>query len=233
MSLFNWFNTKSLPATPLEPENPAKRSGHRLAADPLRAKSGTPTSATSAAIQKIERHENRELLYNVVHNAMICAGVLAATYKFKVLSLDTRGFDYLIMMDLTSASPGDTTRLAEIEATMAQAAKARHNIVVTAVYWRVNEVSAPSQLAPAQRPERPEPPAKQNPVYEPLQQGEIDAFKRALAGAAVPVAAVKSGHVTTSGRRNPTPVDDFEDTHLTDSHDSASPLSMTQYGDLN
>ena len=70
---------------------------------------------------------------------MIKAGVLSSTYKFKVLSLDSRGRQYLIMMDLARQYAGETARLAEIEGLIAQHAKVRHDILVTAVYWRVNE----------------------------------------------------------------------------------------------
>ncbi len=70
---------------------------------------------------------------------MIKAGVLSSTYKFKVLSLDSRGRQYLIMMDLARQYVGETARLAEIEGLIAQHAKTRHDILVTAVYWRINE----------------------------------------------------------------------------------------------
>ncbi|MES2785605.1 MAG: hypothetical protein V4684_09095 [Pseudomonadota bacterium] len=81
----------------------------------------------------------RELLYQVVRDSMMRAGVLSSSYKFKVLSLDARGRQFLVMCDLARDYGGETSRLAEIEALIAQAAKARHDIVVTAVYWRMNE----------------------------------------------------------------------------------------------
>lgn len=181
---------------------------------------------------------------------MIRAGVLATSYKFKVLSLDAPGLQYLIMMDLANQSAGDTGRLAEIEAMMAQAAKMRHGILVTAVYWRVNEhvtaglsqsQSAPAALSPRKGPElqalrlpvTPVSPARQAVPYEPLQHDEVTAFKRALASAtpAAPLSAV--GQTVTSGRRNPAPPVEFEDTQMVDPDERASPLSITQYGDLN
>lgn len=83
--------------------------------------------------------ERRELLYIVVRDAMVCAGVLSASYKFKVLSLDPSGQQFLVMMDLAREFGGETVRLSEIEALIAQTAKARYHIAVTAVYWRIND----------------------------------------------------------------------------------------------
>ena len=83
--------------------------------------------------------ERRELLYAVVREAMVRAGVLSSSYKFKVLSLDPRGRQFMVMVDLAEGAASDTSRLAEIEAMIAQSAKARYEIVVSAVYWRANE----------------------------------------------------------------------------------------------
>jgi hypothetical protein len=209
-----------------------------------------PPPVSHAANRKTERLERRELLYRVVRDSMTRAGVLAASYKFKVLSLDVRGREYLVMMDLATQSAGDASRLAEIEALMAQAAKMRHDILVTAVYWRLNEhVTAglsqspsvpvphpPKKEAPLQATRQPASPVasvQQAPQHEPLQQDEVAAFKRALASATPAAPLSAPGRIVTSGRRNPAPSDEFEDTQMVDPDERASPLSMTQYGDLN
>ena len=98
-----------------------------------------PAPAEHAANRTNERLERRELLYIVVRDAMVRAGVLSASYKFKVLSLDQRGRQFLIMMDLAREYGGETARLSEIEALIAQTAKARYDIAVSAVYWRIND----------------------------------------------------------------------------------------------
>ena len=98
-----------------------------------------PTPPEHAANRKNERMERRELLYTVVRDAMVRAGVLSASYKFKVLSLDQRGRQFLVMMDLAREYGGETVRLSEIEALIAQTAKTRYDILVTAVYWRIND----------------------------------------------------------------------------------------------
>jgi hypothetical protein len=245
--MFNWFAKKPPVIPAVEPENSslgfAAATVPMMSSNRLRVKLAAAPVAPVAP-QKTERLEHRELLYKVVHDTMLRAGVLAASYKFKVLSLDSRGLQYLIMMDLADQSVGDTGRLAEIEAEMAQAAKARYDILVTAVYWRVNEYITTGlsrrQSAPVTQvaSKSPAPPvsagssAKQPPTFEPLQQEEVDAFKRALASATPTATQLKPGRTVTSGRRNPAPPDDFEDTQLIGTHEPASPLSITQYGDL-
>lgn len=83
--------------------------------------------------------ERREALYIVVRDAMVRAGVLSASYKFKVLALDPRGQQFLVMMDLAREYGSEATRLSEIESLIAQTAKTRHEITVMSVYWRIND----------------------------------------------------------------------------------------------
>jgi hypothetical protein len=158
----------------------------------------------------------RELLYTVVRDCMMRAGVLSASYKFKVLSLDARGRQFLVMVDLARDHGSETARLAEIEASIAQAAKARYDIVVNAVYWRSNEhvaigdagvrtprspdshpvpLDSHPQSGPAPLDAHPDPlpaavPRRTSSPYEQIQADEVQAFKRALAaGVSNPAAA--------------------------------------------
>lgn len=184
------------------------------------AKPGPAKPNAQPANRKNERMARRELLYGVVREAMVRAGVLSSSYKFKVLSLDARGRQFLVMIDLSRGAGGETGRLAEIEALIAQGAKARYDILVTAVYWRSNEhvaVGDPAARSPVHThphgPSRPAPleavpfgdslppeavaehvsqPAELAPApergraqYDPLHPDEVEAFKRALATAAV------------------------------------------------
>ena len=141
MSLFSWFSRKPSPSKPRSPIEPSGL----LNADatvPLavgRNPALEPRPVEHAANRKNERMVRRELLYTVVRHAMVRAGVLSASYKFKVLSLDQRGRQFLVMMDLAREFGGETVRLSEIEALIAQTAKARYDILVTAVYWRIND----------------------------------------------------------------------------------------------
>lgn len=209
-----------------------------------------PVATANAASRKSQRMEYREQLYGVVRESMIRAGVLSSGYKFKVLSLDPRGRQYLIMMDLAHQYAGKPAGLAEIEAMIAQSAKTRYEILVTSVYWRVNEhvtsgltkpqaVSAPGTQQASAAPQPPdnttaEPPAAARKAtrYEPIREDEVAAFKQALAAAAGTAPLVASGEIVKTGRRNPAPPRDFEDTEIVDPEERVSPLSSTQYGDL-
>lgn len=242
MSLLQWFSKK--PQTKASPTPESSGLGHVDATVPLHpaARGRLDTSAGShAANRKTERLERRELLYAVVRQSMTRAGVLSSSYKFKVLSLDSRGRQYLIMMDIARQYAGETARLAEIEGEIARSAKTQHDILVTSVYWRVNEhvttglsrpaaaVSAPAPLSSTPAPVAPAV-APVKPRFEPLQADEVTAFKQALANGVAKAPSPPPGEVVRSGRRNPAPTPVFQDTQLDDSH---SPLSGTQYGDLN
>ena len=157
----------------------------------------------------------------------------------------------LTMMDLANKSIGDTGRLAEIEVLIAQHAKARHEILVTAVYWRTNEqvtAGLTRQRPVVQQPVNPQPvaepvkhksvvvpftPAKAAPRYEPLQADEVAAFKNAMALSAGSPSQGDSGKVVQTLPRSPDQFPDFEDTELVVPGSPTSPLSSTQYGDLN
>ena len=234
MSLFKWFARK--PAVKSTAGAQSSGLAHidatvpfNNAANPNR---GDRTVSSNAANRKSERLERRELLYAVVRDGMTRAGVLSASYKFKVLSLDSRGSQYLIMMDLTRKDTATPGRLAEIEGLIAQSAKMRHDILVTSVYWRINEHvtaglsanSSPAPLAPSLAPV-----AAVKPRFDPLQADEVAAFKKAISAAAAPIPLSAPGEIIRSGRRNPLP----EMQEEFDVDRRASPLSGTQYGDLN
>jgi len=98
-------------------------------------------------------------LYSVVRESMARVGILSSSYKYKVLSLDPRGRQYMIMMDLPAEMAREVSRLAEIETVVTQNAKTRHDIVVTAVYWRIN---MQSKSAKVEKPKPPAPPVLSN-----------------------------------------------------------------------
>lgn len=280
MAIFSWFSRKpAAKSAPLpdsssglsrqDPTRPVRPAG-------ARARPASEPAPGQPANRKAERLARRELLYGVVRESMVRAGVLSASYKFKVLALDQRGRQFLVMMDLASQFGGETDRLAEIEAMIAQAAKARHDILVTAVYWRINETVAtgrPGALAthhhghsqpaplsashpatPAAATSRPAPlmppvsqPApldvefsKTMPLHrsvDPLQDDEVEAFKRALAaGASIKQAvaattppAAKAPH---HGPQSYTLLTGYEDTEMSDPDEPPAALSATQYGEL-
>jgi hypothetical protein len=222
MSLFSWMFTGRKPAAPpassglsrMDPTRPAKRSADNDA-----------LNNAQPANRKGERMARRELLYAVVRDAMTRAGVLSASYKFKVLSLDARGRQFLVMVDLARNHGGETARLAEIEALIAQGAKSRYDILVSAVYWRMNEHVAVGEpkVQVQQRPGKSQPvtmgsppsgidsqpgasesaatppqadPGQSKPSrYDPIQADEVAAFKRALADGVANPAAAAAAAV--------------------------------------
>lgn len=154
-----------------------------------------------------------------IREAMTQAGVLSASYKFKVLSLDQPGDKFMVMIDLAKGfgSPGQLT---EMEGLIVQNAKARFGITVPAVYWRLDEVAAAPVRLPVQ--------AVLN-RHESIEVKEMIAFKQALlAAASVSVAA--QDVATRGGRR--VQLTGFEDTEMPESA-TLPALSNTQYGDLN
>jgi hypothetical protein len=251
MSFLNWFSGKSSQA-----HKSAATEGQKRAGLTGRDKSASPASvpqrlsaepSTPAEAGKIKRHARREQLYVAIREAMTRAGVLSASYKFKVLSLDQRGNEFIVMMDLAKAFNGQPEQLGEIETLIMQNARARFEITVPAVYWRMDEMAIVSKPAPlsandavqtaalhvnaAAAPAKP--PA---PRYEPIQADEVAAFKQALLAASAEgsVAAPEKGVKVKSGPRSPrsyTLLTGFEDTEMPESNSSPA-LSSTQYGDL-
>jgi hypothetical protein len=242
---------------------PAKKRSKAASSSVMSSGSGAQRKAsrdsTSSAKRKSDRAARRELLYAVVREAMVRAGVLSASYKFKVLSLDSEGRQFLIMVDLARGAGGDTANLAEIEALIAQSAKARHDMQVTAVYWRVNDHVAVgradlrrhARTAPDSQPHADSVPAalhsvpaplvasaSKGPAYEPIQADEVEAFKRALVAGSRPAPLTATpdaqdhdgkGH---PGPRSYTLLTGFEDTEMPDADHKTQLLSGTQYGEL-
>ncbi len=258
MSILSWFTRKPVPVGPRNLE-PSGLLNPEATIPLVRGRDGRPITgpapasapAEHAANRKTERMERRELLYTVVRDAMVRAGVLSASYKFKVLSLDQRGSQFLVMMDLAREFGGDTARLSEIEALIAQTAKSRYDITVTAVYWRINDhvavgilqkaATTPkpvmSTVAPAAAHVTPRPPVAPPPdaavraapsPFDPIADDEVAAFKKALGAAARPNA---TGVAVRSGPYRRPLADDFADTEMP-SESRGPDLSGTQYGDL-
>lgn len=231
MSLFNWFSKKELPKPALSTSQKPVRVASGLS---ISVNGGVPaTHQEPSNHRRAERVERREQLYGVVRDAMTRAGVLSASYKFKVLSLDSRGGSYLIMTDLASQASIDAQRMAEIESLIAQNAKSRHEILVAAVYWRLSDhvtagLSSKSPMQAAATPQA----AGANGQPEAVDLTEMLAFKSAFAAVAVAAPLSASGEILISKRRNPAPQPQFENTAILDSEDRA-PLGVTQYGELN
>jgi len=204
--------------------------------------------------RKSERMARRELLYSVVRESMARAGVLSSSYRFKVLSLDTAGRQFLVMIDLASSERMDADLLSEIESAIAQRAKARHELTVSAVYWRRNDqvgvgvgrasavrgshmtvstpaaASQPAELASEPMPLVAAPANAAAKGFEPILDDEMEAFRAALAnglgGAEVSTPAPQpAAGAPRPPRRGP----GFADT---EPREDGRTLSSTQHGDL-
>ena len=234
MSLFDWLIPKSRPHAHVVPA--------ALAKVPTR-QATNGTAATSDARLKTQRQERRDRLYAVVREAMLRSEVLASRYKFKVLSLDTHGREFLVMVDLLDARAVSPGRFSVIEQLIISHADQQHGMSVKSVYWRVNEalVAAPPAPMPvvqaavpvaASPLPRPGSAPVHVPVFEPIDQTEVFAFKKAL-GTTPSTDAETLGQVRTSGPRHHSVMTGYEDTQLLDQPDeAASPLSRTQFGEL-
>ncbi|MDR0224789.1 MAG: hypothetical protein LBI66_00040 [Burkholderiaceae bacterium] len=240
MSVFNWFSRKP----PLQQgRGPSSVGEEGVAARREPGQGG----------RRSERSERREQLYGVVRDVMVRAGVLSASYKFKVLSLDNVGQRFVVMMDLARAYAGETARLTEIELMLAQAAKARMGAAVTAVYWRISDqIGVPQSLAAAaavRAPQAVPTPAmaavapqrrRQDTAFEPIDEQEMAAFK--LAVAAAPATASNDGSRSVRGaaaapvvrRSGPLlgPGSGDRATEFQSSEMGHLDLGVTQYGEL-
>ena len=243
MSLFNWFSGKSTPpavvsdksGVPLVRGKPTALPSDRSAVD----------SGSQSEGRKLKRHARREQLYHAIRESFTHAGVLSATYRFKVLSLDPAGGEFLVMVDVEQSFDHRAEKLADIAAKIVQTAKNHHGIGVTSVYWRVAlSAASPADKAAAPKVARPvatqsheisSPSPKKAPNfrYDPIQDDEVAAFKQALAAAS----ANSPQPIDTPGKARSNPrsyalLTGFEDTEMPGSA-STPALSATQYGDLN
>lgn len=208
----------------------------------------TPVSAPSVgghdpgSERRQERNSRRELLYAVVRECMLRAGVLSSGYKFKVLTLDSRGLRYLVMVDLLAGSAAPASEHA-VEADIVQVALQRHSIEVAGVYWRQPEpvdVAAGAAGASRRRTQATlaeaaaaiaiPATAPAAALVEPAPAGdELAALQHALAeDRARPVVGF-DGH-PVHGPQSYTLLTGFEDTEI-DGSDVVPPLGNTQYGE--
>ena len=259
MALFNWFPKKSdsakgMPDTVMEQTRrspPAAASSGVPLMSPMQAAPTVPAplsrqpegSADRMDERKARRHGRREQLYTAIRQAMTRAGVLSASFKFKVLSLDQSGDQFLVMMDVHPSLGLQEHKLVETEALVMQIAGSQFGIVVTAVYWRIDTAAEFADTKHSGFESRPAPLAsaagavqvpsfKQAavPRFEPIRENEVTAFKSALKLQEVPAAPFTAGQsgLTSSldnpannaksrdGLRSFTLMTGFEDTEMAD-----------------
>ncbi|SFU85113.1 hypothetical protein SAMN05216350_106183 [Polaromonas sp. YR568] len=91
-----------------------------------------------------ERMEfRREMLYEAIRVTMQAHGILSASYKFRVVRNDKRGHQYLVLVDLSTDflhnREGSPERLVALGAAIQKNAATRYHLLVSGVYWQVNE----------------------------------------------------------------------------------------------
>lgn len=140
------------------------------------------------ALRRKEREQRRENLFGIVRECISSNKLFEQGYKFKVLSIDSHGRQFIVLIDLSVASIQDKgpSGLLMIEERIARAALEK-SISVQAVYWRYFAHS----LATTTRRAAP-PPVQQQPMQ--TQQSAAPTQPQAAvppaahaAGAAAPV----------------------------------------------
>lgn len=125
---------------------------------PERRRKSTPrASAASTAKQsdplhtrrRSDRAARRELLQAVVREALADLGVLSLHYKFKVMSADQEGTQFVVLVDLSVAFNADTASPTQMEAAIVHRALSQRKLVVNGVFWRRTEaiVRRPASVA--------------------------------------------------------------------------------------
>ncbi len=200
-----------------------------------------------------ERAARREMVYSSVRESMVRSGILSSGYKFKVLALDKRATQFIVMVDLADQFAASPDKLAQIEALIAYSAKSRFELMVKSVYWRLNSqlsvlsvkkpdaaaVSGRTEVAPQAAPVAM--PPTRTPGIDPVEEAEIAAFKKALLEAAMsPAAAAPMGGeaarppaVTPRAAPIVPPRPAAQKAPPPSSETNFGGLSTTQYGDLN
>lgn len=110
-----------------------------------RAKSAPAGPETAPVRMNLEERMEfrREMLYEAIKVTMQAHGILSASYRFRVVRNDRRGHMYSVLMDLSTDflhnREGRHAQLVVLGAAIGKNAAARYAIMVSGVYWRVND----------------------------------------------------------------------------------------------
>ena len=237
MAMFNWFS------------KPAKPDAIRRSEPAEAAQLATSQPEPLIDKRKQQRHARREQLYVAIREALTRSGVLSTGYKFKVLSLDQIGDEFMVMVDLAQGFGAGFDRLSEMEAAVIKNARERFQIVVPTVYWRLT--GAAVFAAPAPDPTRDSARALSGarkavpgagfrtglPTRHAIDGDEVAAFNHALLAASSKSRPGSMEETVSLGGKSLAypPLADFADTEMyTERESHAMPaLGKTQYGDLN
>ena len=202
MSFFSWFSAKPTAVKNVPAVNHANRAAPAKGAAPVKLAGGvtrgvnlnpaptpTPNGNVLSVERKVKRQVRREQLYSVIRESMTRAGLLSASYKFKVLSLDQKGNQFLVMMDVAPELSTGPEKLTQTEALLIQSANATYSIKVTAVYWRTDHPA--TATAAASPPEA---------IQTPASYSTEDGFAQTQAN---PLAALREAQARSVGPSGP------------------------------
>ena len=216
MSLFDWLQHRKRDVIPPAVTNDGSGPPSMRDRGENSGRAKTQTPSTGACVEpvmrhietrKAKRHARREELYIAVRETMTRFGVLSSSYKFKVLSLDQGGKQFLVMVDAAETLDLDAEKRKQIENAILQFARARFEITVTSVYWRTDD-KAPLDIA----------------------TGACGAAPAAASAVNQHTNTAIASGKTRSGLHSYTLLTGYEDTEMPES--SAAPaLSATQYGE--
>ena len=199
--------------------------------DPAQAVKSATAGSLNASARKSARMEQRELLYTVVRETMVRVGLITSGYKYKVLSLDPQGRQYLIMMDIKPDLHSQSAMLSKIEHLLTQEALARHDIQITGVYWRCTEHKVLDE------PKLPAPDARVKPTaVAAATSAPVPAVTPLKPTPVEPTDAKKALEKAFSRprvQRSEAAASAFPDTLLLDHEEREFPLSATQLGTWN
>ena len=223
--------------------------GGRTEAPP--AAPATRAAGTPAHGLRQQRATRREQLFAIVREQMIRLGVLSSHYKFKVLTLDPAGEQFIVMVDWQPGAPASADGFAQrYESGLQQLLlERRAGFRVKAVYWRdatgahatATATSAAPGAAPAAMPPRTAhvkaAGAQAQPSGDAVSDDEMAAFRAALRHAD----GARPGRGTPMPRPLApqdmpefAPTERIEDHEGHDTHDGTEfgSLSETQFGKL-
>lgn len=111
-------------------------------ADPVSVSSGPETLPGKMNLEE-RMAFRRDVLYEAIKVTMQAHGILSASYRFRVVRGDKRGHQYMVMIDLSTDflhnREGQPAALSALGSALAKTAAARCGVLVTGVYWQVNE----------------------------------------------------------------------------------------------
>jgi hypothetical protein len=111
---------------------------------PERRRKSTPSTGTAAtkilnpahSRRRSDRAARRDLLQAVVREALADLGVLSLHYKFKVMSVDQEGTQFVVLVDLSLAFSADIPLLKKMEMAIIHRALSQRQLTINAVFWR-------------------------------------------------------------------------------------------------